>query len=304
MNKEEKIEEFLGKLPKETVVKIKKLKFYKNLVLIRQRKNFLEEVETGELIKKSDWDFTLPELAQKLHVTRSWLYNNLRGDVRYIYINTFNLESLSIFYQKPMTELNKYRELAPIHLNTNDVIKWFNNTFYYGKRSVVINAENIFGKDANQILLNYGLNSISHLYLDINNLNKFVLNKKLWNLCLKAPHLYKTSKYPIFEISKSLTTIDFKKINFHVLSEYTYAADGIRDILTLGADVYKSRKGKNSKMLFTFSYREPFDVAWVYQELCNRLKNTPYPQRAIDDTVAYLQNIFVVPAIQYFKFYK
>lgn len=51
MNKEEKIEEFLGKLPKETVVKIKKLKFYKNLVLIRQRKNFLEEVETGELIK-------------------------------------------------------------------------------------------------------------------------------------------------------------------------------------------------------------------------------------------------------------
>ncbi len=301
MSKEDKIEAFLRKLPKETVAKIKKLKFYENLVLINRRNNYIEEVETGKIVKKADWDFTLPELTKILHVSRSWLYANLQSKVKYIYINNLDLESMAIFYDESIGDLRKYRALAPIHLNTNDVIEWFNSTFYHGKRSIVIDAKRIFGDKVNEILLDYGLSSISHLYLDINNLSQFVLNEKLWNLCLESPELYRTSKYPIVPISKPLTATELKSTDFYSLREYTYSADGMREILTTGADIYKSRKGKNSKMLFTFSANEPFDVTWVYQELCKRLKNTNYPQRAIDDTITYLQNIFVVPAVQYIR---
>ena len=44
-NSEEKVEEFLAKLPKDTVAKIKKLKFANNLVLINRRYNLLQNVE-------------------------------------------------------------------------------------------------------------------------------------------------------------------------------------------------------------------------------------------------------------------
>lgn len=156
-NNEERVEDFLAKLPKDTVAKIKKLKFANNLVLINRRYNLLQNVETGELIKKSDWNYTIPELVKKLHVSRSWLYNNLQSKVRYIYINNFDIESMAIFYEKSIKDLRYYQHLAPIHLNTQDVVKWFNDTFIHGKRSVVIDSQRIFGKESNQILLDLSL---------------------------------------------------------------------------------------------------------------------------------------------------
>ena len=218
-NNEERVEDFLAKLPKDTVAKIKKLKFANNLVLINRRYNLLQNVETGELIKKSDWNYTIPELVKKLHVSRSWLYNNLQSKVRYIYINNFDIESMAIFYEKSIKDLRYYQHLAPIHLNTQDVVKWFNDTFIHGKRSVVIDSQRIFGKESNQILLDYAIRSIRRLLLDMNELNKYALDPKLWNLCRNAPVLHKTSKYPMIIIPKSLTPIDFNNIKFHTLSE-------------------------------------------------------------------------------------
>lgn len=302
MNNKTEIEDFLNKLPKETAEKIKKLKFAQNLVLIQKQHNTLKSVETNELIKKTDWNYTLPGIAQKLHVSRSWLYNNLQGRVRYIYLNNFDLQGLSIFYEKSIAELRQYRPLTPIHLCTQDVVEWFNSSFVHGKRSVVINAQNIFGEDASKILLDYALNGLNHLRLNMNDLDKYVLDKELWGLCCKAPRLYKTSKYPIVVIPKSLTVAEFDKINFRSLGEYTYSANGMRDILTSGADIYKNKKGKNSKMLFTFpDNSEPFDTQWMYQELSKRLKDSSYSPKVIDDTVTTLVNMFVVPAVQYFK---
>lgn len=300
-NNEEKVEAFLAKLPKDTVAKIKKLKFANNLVLINRRYNLLQNVETGELIKKSDWNYTIPELVKKLHVSRSWLYNNLQSKVRYIYINNFDIESMTIFYEKSIKDLRYYQHLAPIHLNTQDVVKWFNDTFIHGKRSVVIDSQRIFGKESNQILLDYAIRSIRRLLLDMNELNKYALDPKLWNLCRNAPVLHKTSKYPMVIIPKSLTPIDFNNIKFHTLSEYKYSANGMRELLTSGSDIYKGKNGKNSKMLFTFSDNDPFDVNWMYQELSKRLNSKIYSPRVIDDTVTTLANMFVVPAVQYFK---
>ena len=54
-------------------------------------------------------------------------------------------------------------------------------------------------------------------------------------------------------------------------------------------------------MLFTFTDNDPFDVNWMYQELSKRLKDSSYSPKVIDDTVTTLVNMFVVPAIQYFK---
>ena len=54
-------------------------------------------------------------------------------------------------------------------------------------------------------------------------------------------------------------------------------------------------------MLFTFSDNDPFDVNWMYQELSKRLNSKIYSPRVIDDTVTTLANMFVVPAVQYFK---
>lgn len=51
MNKE-RIEEFLARLPQDSISKIEKLKYSNNLVLINRRHGFLEEVETGKIIKK------------------------------------------------------------------------------------------------------------------------------------------------------------------------------------------------------------------------------------------------------------
>lgn len=300
MNKE-RIEEFLARLPQDSISKIEKLKYSNNLVLINRRHGFLEEVETGKIIKKANWDFTIPEIAKKLHVSRTWVYINLQSNVRYIYINNFDIESLSIFYEKSIGELRQYRELTPIHLNTEDVVRWFNTSFIHGKRSIVINSQRIFGTDNDQILLTYALNSINHFRFDIHVLDKYVIDAKLWNLCLNAPVFHHTSKYPIVKIPKTITAQDLKSTTFHSLNEYKYAANGMRDLITSGSDVYKGCNGKNSKMLFTFSDNDPFDINWMYQEISKRLKNTPYSPKVIDDTVTALTDMFVVPAAKYFK---
>lgn len=301
MNKEKKIEEFLKKLPKNSVTKIKGLKFQQNLVLINRHLNHLEEVETGKIVKKSDWDFTIPEIAKTLHVSRTWVYKNIQSKVRYIYINNFDLNSLSIFYQKNFKELSEYRELVSVHLNTKDVINWFNDSFQYGKRSVVINSQRIFGDKFNQILLAYAVNSINHLSLDMHDLDKYVLNTKLWDLCLNAPFLYHTSKYPLVKLPKTLTATELKNTTFHVLSEYKYAANGMHELLISGASVYKGKKGKNSKMLFVFCNNDPFDVDRLYKELSERIKGKNYSPRIIEEAVTTLESMFVVPASEYCK---
>lgn len=295
------IEKFLKKLPEATVKKIKKLKVAQNLVLIDRKNNYIKEVGTSNLIEKADWDFTLPELEKLLHVSRPWLYSNLRGKVRYIYINNFDLETLSIFYNKPIKEIYYYRSLATIHLNTHDVVKWFNNSFFHGKRSIVTNAKRVFGEQANQILLNYALSCINHLNTHMNDLNEKALNSKLWNLCCEAPSLNHTSEYPIVELPLKISASHLKKIQLHTLKEYTYSATGMRMVITSGAEIFKSRKGKNAKMLFTLPNNEPFDTSWLNQQLTHKLEGTSYTPRLISDTVTAIENMFVVPAVQFYK---
>ena len=105
-------EEFLETLPRIVKQKTEKLQFANNLVLTKQKNSCVTEFETGEEVKEADWSYTMKSLAEKLNVSLPWLYNNLRGSVRYVYINQFNLSAQSFFYDKAIDELEHSKRIV------------------------------------------------------------------------------------------------------------------------------------------------------------------------------------------------
>ena len=182
-------EEFLKTLPANVRTKLKKLQFADNLVLTVQKHGYVSELETGKDVLEKDWSYTMKSLSEKLCVSLPWLYQHLRGDVRYVYINKFNLVSQSFFYQKPVTELKKYHELSSIHLNNEDVFAWFNNHFDYGIRSKVIKADRIFG-DATETVVRHIALAYTKDYSGIwDDIKQLVKDEKLGFIGLDACYL-------------------------------------------------------------------------------------------------------------------
>ena len=295
-------EEFLKTLPANVAKKLKKLQFADNLVLTVQKHGYVNELETGKEVLEKDWSYTMKSLSEKLCVSLPWLYQHLRGDVRYIYINKFNLASQSFFYQKPVEELKKYHELSSIHLNNEDVFTWFNDHFDYGIRSKVIKADRIFGDATETVVRCIALSHIQG-YSDIwDDIKPLVKDEKLWNLCMKSPAFRTTSKYPLVSMpSPFLTADDFKNADFHVLKEYDYASVGMNELLSRGAGVFKAKSGKNSKMMFVFNSPSEFDTIKLSNQVYEILKESGYKQRSIEQGIQATINLFAVPATNYFE---
>ena len=297
-------EEFLKTLPANVAKKLKKLQFADNLVLTVQKHGYVSELETGKDVLEKDWSYTMKSLSEKLCVSLPWLYQHLRGDVRYVYINKFNLASQSFFYQKPVEELKKYHELSSIHLNNEDVFTWFNNHFDYGIRSKVIKADRIFGDATETVVRCVALSHIQG-YSDIwDDIKPLVKDEKLWNLCMKSPAFRLTSKYPLVSMpSPFLTADDFKNADFHVLKEYDYASVGMNELLSRGAGIFKAHNGKNSKMMFVFNSSPAFDTNKLSDQVYKILKDSGYKPRSIDQGIQATINLFAVPATRYFEAY-
>ena len=297
-------EEFLKTLPPQVAKKLKKLQFADNLVLTVQKHGYVSELETGKDVLEEDWSYTMKSLSEKLCVSLPWLYQHLRGDVRYVYINKFNLASQSFFYQKPVTELKKYHELSSIHLNNSDVFAWFNNHFDYYIRSKVIKADRIFGDATETVVRHIALAYIKG-YSDIwDDIKPLVKDEKLWNLCMKSPAFHLTSKYPLVSMPSPFLTADaFKNADFHVLKEYDYASSGMNELLSRGAGIFKAHNGKNSKMMFVFNSSPAFDTTKLSNQVYEILKDSNYKPMTIDQGIQATINLFSVPATRYFEAY-
>lgn len=297
-------EEFLEELPPKVKQKLKKLQFAENLVLTRQEKGQVNELETGKDVFEKDWSYTMKSLAEKLHVSLPWLYQHLRGDVRYVYINKFNLVSQSFFYQKPVEELKEYHELSSIHLNNEDIFRWFNDHFSYGIRSKVIKADRIFG-DATEIAVRRIAIGYIKDYSDVwEDIKPLVKDERLWNLCIKSPVFRLTSRYQFISMPSPFTkSDDFKNANFNVLSEYNYASSGMNELLSRGAGVFKAKSGRNSKMMFIFNSAPAFNVIKLSDQVYKILKNSGYKSRSIEQGIQATVNLFAVPAAKYFEAY-
>lgn len=297
-------EEFLKTLPSSVQTKLKKLQFADNLVLTVQKHGYVNELESGEDVLEKDWSFTMKNLSEKLCVSLPWLYSHLRGGVRYVYINKFNLASQSFFYQKPVEELKKYHELSSIHLNNEDVFAWFNNHFDYGIRSKVIKADRIFGDATETVVRCVALSHIQGYSGIWDDIKPLVKDEKLWNLCIKSPAFRTTSKYPLVSMpSPFLTADDFKNADFHVLKEYDYASVGMNELLSRGAGVFKAKSGKNSKMMFVFNSSPAFDTNKLSNQVYEILKESGYKPRSIEQGIQATINLFSVPATRYFEAY-
>lgn len=297
-------EDFLKSLPSNVSQKIKKLQFADNLVLTKQQRGYVTEVKSGKEVKEADWSYTMKDLSAKLGVSLPWLYANLRDSVRYVYISSFNLIAQSFFYDKTIDELEQFHELSSIHLNNEDIFRWFNNHFSYGIRSIVIPAEKIFGENASVAVKRMTTGFINgnkdDMWYDV---EKLVRDQKLWNLCKSSPVFRKTSKYPIISLTSPLKSADnFKNTTFHTLSEYDYTSMGMNELLANGAGIYKAKSGKNSKMLFTFNAKQAFDVMTLQDQMYKIFKDD-YKPRYIDQGIQSTINFFAVPAVKYFKLY-
>ena len=295
-------EEFLKTLPPQVTKKLKKLQFADNLVLTVQKHGYVNELESGKDVLEKDWSFTMKNLSEKLCVSLPWLYSHLRFNVRYVYINKFNLVSQSFFYQKPVKKLKKYHELSSIHLKNSDVFAWFNNHFDYYIRSKVIKADRIFGDATETVVRHIALAYIKG-YSDIwDDIKPLVKDEKLWNLCMKSPAFRLTSKYPLVSMpSPFLTADDFKNAEFHVLKEYNYSSSGMNDLLSRGAGVFKAKSSKNSKMMFVFNSPRAFDTIKLSNQVYEILKDSNYKPMTIDQGIQATINLFAVPATNYFE---
>ena len=295
-------EEFLKTLPANVRTKLKKLQFADNLVLTVQKHGYVSELETGKDVLEKDWSYTMKSLSEKLCVSLPWLYQHLRGNVRYVYINKFNLASQSFFYQKPVTELKKYHELSSIHLNNEDVFAWFNDHFNYGIRSKVIKTDRIFGDATETVVRRIALAYIKDYQGIWDDIKPLIKNETLWNLCIKSPAFRTTSKYPfVLMRSPFATADDFKNAEFHVLREYDYASSGMNDLLSRGAGVFKAKSGKNSKMMFVFNSPRAFDTIKLSNQVYEILKDSGYKQRSVEQGIQATINLFAVPATNYFE---
>ena len=295
-------EEFLKTLPANVRTKLKKLQFADNLVLTVQKRGYVNELDSGKDVLEEDWSYTMKNLSEKLCVSLPWLYQHLRGDVRYIYINKFNLSSQSFFYQKNVEDLKKYHELSSIHLNNEDVFTWFNNNFMYGIRSKVIKADRIFGDATETVVRRIALAYIKGYSGIWDDIKPLIKDEKLWNLCIKAPAFRKTSKYPFVSMPSPFTqSDDFKNADFHVLKEYDYASSGMNDLLSRGAGVFKAKSCKNSKMMFVFNSPRAFDTIKLSNQVYEILKDSGYKQRSIEQGIQATINLFAVPATNYFE---
>ena len=295
-------EEFLKTLPANVRTKLKKLQFADNLVLTVQKRGYVNELDSGKDVLEEDWSYTMKNLSEKLCVSLPWLYQHLRGDVRYIYINKFNLSSQSFFYQKNVEDLKKYHELSSIHLNNEDVFTWFNNNFMYGIRSKVIKADRIFGDATETVVRRIALAYIKGYSGIWDDIKPLIKDEKLWNLCIKAPAFRKTSKYPFVSMPSPFTqSDDFKNADFHVLKEYDYASSGMNDLLSRGAGVFKAKSSKNSKMMFVFNSPRAFDTIKLSNQVYEILKDSNYKPMTIDQGIQATINLFAVPATNYFE---
>lgn len=297
-------EEFLKTLPANVRTKLKKLQFADNLVLTVQKHGYVNELESGKDVLEKDWSFTMKNLSEKLCVSLPWLYSHLRGSVRYVYINQFNLSSQSFFYQKSVDELEHFHELSSVHLNNEDVFAWFNNHFDYYIRSKVIKADRIFGDLTETAVKRIALGYIQGGMDFWNDVEKLVKDKTLWNLCIKSPSFRFTSKYPLVSRPTPFTNSnDFKSANFHVLSEYDYSSTGMNELLSAGAGIFKATNGRNSKMLFIFNSEPAFDSVKLQDQVYKVLKDSNYKPRSIDQGIQATINLFSVPATRYFEAY-
>lgn len=295
-------EEFLKTLPANVAKKLKKLRFADDLVLTVQKHGYVNELESGKDVLEKDWSFTMKNLSEKLCVSLPWLYSHLRCDVRYVYINKFNLVSQSFFYQKPVEELKKYHQLSSIHLNNEDVFAWFNDHFDYGIRSKVIKADRIFGDATETVVRRIALAYIKDYSGIWDDIKPLIKDEKLWNLCKKSPAFRITSKYPFVPMSSPFTqSDDLKNAEFHVLKEYDYSSSGMNDLLSRGAGVFKAKIGKNSKMMFVFNSPRAFDTTKLSNQVYEILKDSDYKQMTIDQGIQATINLFAVPAMNYFE---
>lgn len=298
----DKREIFLQSLPPKAQAKLKRLQFADNLVLTNQKGGTVTELGSGKAVLEPDWSFTMKSLSQQLHVTLPWLYSNLRGSVRYVYISSFNLQVQSFFYQKPVEQLRQYHELSSVHLNTADVYSWFCKAFSYGVRSKVIPAERIFGEDADTALYALAMGFITSHKLDEKAVAKYVKDDNLWQLCAHSPAFRYTSKYPLVPQQSPIADArDLVNAQFHVLSEYPYASTGMTNLLSRGAGVYKAKGGKNGKMMFIFKEQPAFDEELLANRVHAALDGTDYKSYAIEQGLQATANLFAVPVADYFK---
>lgn len=297
-------EDFLKSLLPNVSKKLKQLKLTDNLVLTEQKGGSVTELETNKPVIKKDWAYTMKSLAEQFHVSLPWLYNHLRNEVRYVYINKFNLQSQAFFYEKPIADLYNFHHLDSVHLNTNDVYKWFNGLFSYGIRSKIIPASLIFGDNTDTIVFNFALGYLQgsqHIYDDA---EKFVQNQQLWNLCVKAPNFRKTSKYPLIELPSPIDDpYNLRYTKFDTLSNYKYSSTGMNVILRHSAGIFKAKTGRNGKMLFIYNSDDAFDVAKLSDRLYKFLKDAHYKPSQIEQAIVTTENLFAVPAIQYFEMF-
>ena len=297
-------EDFLKSLPPNVSKKLKQLKLTDNLVLTEQKGGSVTELETNKPVIEKDWAYTMKSLAEQFHVSLPWLYKHLRDQVRYVYINKFNLQSQAYFYEKPIADLYNFHHLDSVHLNTNDVYKWFNGLFSYGIRSKIIPASLIFGDNTDTIVFNFALGYLQgsqHIYDDA---EKFVQNQQLLNLCVKAPNFRKTSKYPLISMPSPIDdSYTLQHTTFHTLSEYDYSSTGMNELLRRGAGIFKANSGKNGKMMFVFDTASAFDVAKLSERLYKFLKDTHYKPYQIEQGITAAENIFAVPAVTYFEMF-
>lgn len=297
-------ESFLQSLPPKVQDKLKRLKFKDNFVPTAQKGGIVTELASGKEVLEPEWSYTMKGLAKQLHVTLPWLYSNLRNDVRYVYVSSFNLQAQSFFYQKPIKELQKYHELSSIHLNTQDVYTWFSSTFTHGIRSKVIPATRIFGDDVETALYTLAMGFITSRKLAEEAVAKYVKDDKLWQLCTKSPQFRYTSKYPLVAMPSPIADAqDLKNAVFHTLKEYSYTSTGMTDILSRGAGIFKGKSGKNGKMMFIFMEQQAFDEVKLADKIYDALEGTSYKNYVIEQGLQATSNVFAVPAVKYFELY-
>lgn len=294
----------LETLPKQVQAKIKKLQFADQFVVTNQDHGYVTEAKTGKEVLFKDWRFTMKDLAKILHVTLPWLYANLRGNVHYVYISKFNLPALSFFYQTPMEQLHKYRELSSVHLNSEDVFKWFNSYFDCGVRSVVIDAERIFGDSTDEATYLLAMGLLRRQKNVWDTAQKYVKDPELWDLCTNAPDFRYTSKYPLVKKPSFIKdAYSLGETDFHALSEYKYASTGLADMLSRGSYVFKAKTGRNGKMLFVFRGHPAFDEDKLASRVNSALEKSSYKQWQVDQALQGVANLFAVPAVDYFAKY-
>lgn len=297
-------EEFLKTLPPSVSKKLEQLKLTDNLVLTEQKGGSVTELTSGKAVTEKDWAYTMKSLAEQFHVSLPWLYNHLRNEVRYVYINKFNLQSQAFFYEKQITDLYKFHHLDSVHLNTNDVYGWFNDLFSYGIKSKVIPANRIFGDKTDTVVFDFALSSIQRGQHAWEDAERFVQNQQLWNLCTKSPSFRKTAKYPLISMPSPIDdSYTLQHTTFHTLSEYDYSSTGMNELLRRGAGIFKANSGKNGKMLFVFDTASAFDVAKLSERLYKFLKDTHYKPYQIEQGITAAENIFAVPAVTYFEMF-